>query len=553
MSLRNGLVLLLAVSTLSLLVACGSSSPKAVAPPTGQFTTSSLKGTYVFSVSGIDASGFPFAIVGSMVADGGGHITGGSIDINDEGFLLASSPVITPIANLPIHTNSSYGVGPDGRGQATIGTSAQVFGNIQFDFVLQNSFHGLITEFDGTASGSGTLDQQTAGLTQSSLTGSYAFSFSGADGNADPLANVGAFTLGSGGVVTAGGQDFNDANVAYPNSAITGQVTLGPTSLPATTQLSGAFSTIPLNFDVYAIDSTHLKFIEMDSSPVLSGDAYSQTTTTLAANTMAFTMLGAFPFSLTSDNPVAAGGFMGVDGAGNITSASSEDLNDGGTPSTSPLSFSGTYDSTGSVFPGRLNLNLSGFFGGTQFAAYPSSGGLLMLEIDNAGIMLGAAYPQTTNAFAQSQGYAMNLSGINVAAAQITGSLEEVDDIAEFSTTSNGTINGIIDENVDPNGTSIGAPTFDLGLSKGTYGSIDSNGRYGVGAAAGTLNGGFSLTLYSVDGINFPFIETDNGGQIAAGMVEQQNASATSHALVHPSMFMVHQLVRSQAARQKKK
>ncbi|MGB8751844.1 MAG: hypothetical protein WCD06_08605, partial [Candidatus Sulfotelmatobacter sp.] len=57
MSVRNALVLFLALSTVSLLVGCGSSGPKAVPPPTGAFSTSSLSGTYVFSFSGTDVSG----------------------------------------------------------------------------------------------------------------------------------------------------------------------------------------------------------------------------------------------------------------------------------------------------------------------------------------------------------------------------------------------------------------------------------------------------------------------------------------------------------------
>ena len=69
MSVRTGLVLLLAVSTLSLLVGCGSSSPTAVAPPSGGFSVSNLNGTYVFSVSGIDVNGVPLSILGALTAE----------------------------------------------------------------------------------------------------------------------------------------------------------------------------------------------------------------------------------------------------------------------------------------------------------------------------------------------------------------------------------------------------------------------------------------------------------------------------------------------------
>ena len=63
-------------------------------------------------------------------------------------------------------------------------------------------------------------------------------------------------------------------------------------------------------------------------------------------------------------------------------------------------SFTGTYTAAG---PGRYTFgSFSNFVGGTSYAAYPSSGGILLLEIDApglvAGITAGAAYPQTAGA-----------------------------------------------------------------------------------------------------------------------------------------------------------
>jgi hypothetical protein len=255
---------------------------------------------------------------------------------------------------------------------------------------------------------------------------------------------------------------------------------------------------------------------------------------------MAFTLLGGI------STPVAAGGFLVTDGAGNITTASTEDLNDGGTV-TATASFSGAYSSAG---VGRFVLNnFSNFVGGTEFAAYPSSGGLLLLEIDNAGLMAGAAYPQTAGAtFAASQGYGLNLTGLN----GITGTTVEVDDIAEFASSSSGdTVTGVIDENYDPGG----FPNYALAIS-GNYAPPDSNGRGQISAAAGnstnsTLNGGFNLTFYTVDGTTFPFIEADSS-QVSAGVFVAQNPSAAG-AIAKPQMFIVPPLVRPRSARLQKK
>jgi hypothetical protein len=534
MSVRTGLVLLLAVSTLSLLVGCGSSSPTAVAPPSGGFSVSNLNGTYVFSVSGIDVNGVPLSILGALTANGSGGITGGTIDINDPDSDLSAEQV----ADAAISSGSSYKVGVDGRGQASLNTSTP-FGTITLDFVLADPTHGLVTEFDGNATGSGTLDLQASGTTPA---GAYAYSLSGVD-ESGTFATVGNFTIGSGGFIT-GLADFNSGGAAYPGQTLGGQVTLGPSATPATILSTTSFT--GLTFDVYAIDATHLKFIEMDSFGTLLGDAFSQTSTNVPTGTLAFTMAG----FITSTEPFTAGGFMVTDGAGNITTASTEDYNEDGTPSSASVPFSATYTSAGT---GRFTLsNFSEFIGGSEYAAYPSSGGLLLLEIDGLGpISVGAAYQQTPGAtFSGAQGYGLNLTGDNL------NDGVEIDDIAEFTAATGGTLTGIIDENYDPGNTN---PIYDQVLN-GTYTGPDASGRYAISATTGTsssngtLNGGFGLTYYTVDGTTFPFIETDDSGQVAIGVLIEQNPSgvySTPDKSQH--MFVVRPLIKPRAARKKTK
>jgi hypothetical protein len=538
MSVRNGIVLFVVISTLLFLAACGgngSSITNPVPPPSGSFSNSSLNGTYVFSLSGTDiANGTPYAMVGSLTANGSGRLSG-VVDINDTAFATDYSTVVPPLANGSI-SNGSYSVTVDGRGQAKFNTSNPVFGSITLDFVLSSGSQGLITELDGIATGSGTLDSQTAGTTP---TGTYAFSFSGADfSNGGAYATVGNFTLGAGNAI-AGLEDFNVSGFAYADQALTGQFVLGPSSSPSTSLSTAQFGA--LTFDVYAINSSHLKFIEMDSSGTFTGDAFSQSTPTISTTPMAFTLEGIFP----ANAAFAAGGFMTANGSGAITG--SEDVNESGSTSPSSLNFTANY-SVANGETGRYTLSgFSGFTGGATYVAYPSSGGLLLLEMDDSGITAGAAYPQTAGATfaASSQGYALNLSGFNISASG------EVDDIAEFTANpTGGTVTGLIDENSD-----VSTPTFDQVLS-GTFGTI-SSGRYGISASAGTnnvvgsLNGGFALTLYTVDGTTFPFIESD-GGQVSAGVIVQQNPSASSAAIAHPSMFVMHPLIRPHAAKQKK-
>jgi hypothetical protein len=539
MSLRNCVVLLLAVCTLAFLAGCGSSSSSATPPPSGSFSNSNLNGTYVFSVSGTDSTGEPYAMVGSFTANGqGGNgtggITGGSVDINDPNFTTA-------VDDAQISGSSTYTVGVDGRGYAHLGTSTP-FGTIEIDYVLQDSSHGLVTEFDENGSGSGTLDIQTASTTPS---GAYAFSFAGANSSGS-FATVGNFTVGSGGS-SSGLEDFNSAGIPYSGTgtggnSLSGSVVAGPSTTPATTLTTSAFGT--LTFDVYPINANHLKFIETDTVGTLSGDAFAQSSTAMPVGTLAFTLAG----SLSGGAPFAAGGFMVTDSMGGIDNTSTEDINSDGTASAAPITFTGSYSASPSAGAGRYLLNnFSGFEGGTQYVAYPSSGGLLLLESDSSlAIESGAASaPQSTTSLASSEGYGLNLTGDNLADEV------EVDDIAEFTANSSGdTANGKIDENF-PGNTDIGASQNMTLLAN--YAGPDSNGRGQISTGSnviGTLNGGFLLTFYTVDGVTFPFIESDSG-QVAVGVFVQQDASSSaSAAAARPHMFLP-QMFRPHAALRK--
>jgi hypothetical protein len=211
--------------------------------------------------------------------------------------------------------------------------------------------------------------------------------------------------------------------------------------------------------------------------------------------------------------------------------------------------FSASYVAGGT---GRYTIsNFSGFTpAGLTYAAYPSSGGTLLLEIDTVGVTTGAAYTQTSTAtFATaSQGFGLNLSGDNLSSSGI----DPVDDIAEFTATPSGTtVTGLIDENYY--GATV--PFFDEVLA-GTYGSTGTarsqiTATTGTSTSPGTLNGGFTLTLYTVDGTTFPFIEYDSG-QVSAGVIVAQNPSASSAAAAHSNMFVVRPMFHPHAARQKK-
>jgi hypothetical protein len=512
MSLRNRLVLPFVLFSLAVLAGCGgSSSSNPVPPPSGAYSNTNFNGTYTFSVLGEDigaGNGSTFAMSGSLTACGctAGTISAGTVDILDN---TGSAPAAA------IGSNSVYSITQDGRGFAKLfvtPTGGTAF-EVDVDFVLTSSSHGLITRFDGSGTGSGTIDLQGS-VSQSALANTpYVVSLAGSDLVGDPLTSLGAFTLDTNGAITTGVADTTLYSISvlqatpYANSTMTGSVVVGSGTAPGTASLATSFGT--LNFDVYAIDATHLKLIESDGVELLVGDVFTQPSATIPAGNLVFTMAGPDPSAV----PFVAGGTMASDGTSAITTGS-EDLNDGGqvdfgTNPAAPQTFSGTFAATGG---GRFQVTLATFDGGTSFAAYPSSNGILLQEIDagaGSGATSGVALLQTSGAaIAASQGYGMDLTGVDV----FNG--PEVDEIAEFNATSTA-MTGFIDEN-------------DLTISLGTANLSGAYTPLSNGTGSATFNAGLAgMFYYSADTSTSLFISTDST-IVGLGTIEAQTAPAQS-------------------------
>jgi hypothetical protein len=496
MLLRNRIILSLVVPVLAFLVGCGNGS-KAIAPPTGGFSNSNLNGTYVFTSSGFDNLGGNFlTMAGTFAANGSGGITGGTIEIR------SGDGTVTPTSI----TGGSYRVSPDGRGIVTLNANTGLSSATQLDFVLSTNSHGTATEFDSNGTGSGTIDLQST-VTQSQLANNtYVFNLVGTNlGNA-PRATVGAITLDASGNAT-GTQDLNN-NTSISSIAIGSgsNILLGS---PATATLGA------LTFDVYPIDSTHLKFIETDSQGFLSGDVFQQTSATFPSGELAFTM-GGFDYSLQA--PLVVGGLM--NSTGSAINNGLEDFNDAWNIDTdgtnlTPVSFAGTFNLTG----GRYLVTLNGFENGEggqldsfTFAAYPSSGGLQMLEVDGGGVTGGAAFSQSSPTLASGQGYGLNLTASNIQGF-------EEDDIAEFTNTNN-TLKGLIDVNDQ------GSTTGGQSLGSGTYTPDSANPGHGV-----ISTNFFTLATYTVDANTTLCIEIDAGTQLGTGTIGTQAATSAQPAM----------------------
>lgn len=398
--------------------------------------------------------------------------------------------------------------------------------------MLTDAAHGLISEYDQFGSGSGTIDLQPNPVALSNS--SYAFSLSGGTAAGDLVAAVGGFTLNTSGAITAGTVDFNEDGSPAAALALSGFVSTGSGTAPGTATLNSSSGS--LTFDVYAIDATHLKVIETDGKAILAGDVFSQPSTTIPSGDLSFTMAGIDP---SSGNPLAAGGVFVSDGSANFGTGSSEDVNDGGVldnntnPPTS-YAFTGIFitDPSGNT-NGRFQVTLSNFVGGSIFAAYPSSGGVLMLEIDSglgAGITAGTAITQNSpTGIVASQGYGMNLTGTNGA---------QLDQIAQFNTTSSSLSGQLYQNNLGANPTSN---SFSGTITPGSGGA-------GEMVFNGNSEGAF---YYGVDGATSLALGIDSG-DVSVGLIEQQGSPTSTADVTSRHLAVIKAVARARAAKKKK-
>jgi hypothetical protein len=492
MSRKYGVVVLLVLSSFTALILVGCGGSNQLAPrPIGNFTNSNFNGTYAFIVSGTNAGGF-FTFAGSVQADGNGHITAGTVDINSPG-------TTTPLLNLSM--TGTYIVHADGRGTATLNPNGS--NTFTMDFILLNNQHAFVVRFDSVATGSGSMDlQNSAAFNLTSLAGNFAFNVSGVDGAQNPDSTVGVFTVTSTGSITTGLQDTADNGVIANGGGTGDPVSSGSMSSPVGGNGRGTLTistggTATRNFAYYVISSTQIRMIETDSTPVLSGDAFNQTSTSITGN---------FAFTASGSNglvPFAVGGIIDTDGSGNVVSPSVEDANAGGTINTG-VALSGAFSSAAN---GRRTLSMNG--ASIHYAVYPSSGGLQILRIDPGFTASGTAFQQTGpfSTSAINGRFGGSLTGVDLNFGI------EFDALTQFTADGNGRITGAMDLN------NSGTVTTGLALS-GSY-SFDSSGR--SSAAAGTFNTaarGQNVVFYAISSSRVLFVEIDSS--VAVGAFAQQ-------------------------------
>jgi hypothetical protein len=480
---RYALSVALAVLLIGLSGCGGGGNSFSFPPPQGGFTNANFSGPFAFSYTGTNAGGF-LAVAGSLQADGAGHITSGLQDVNTSAGIFTNASI-----------TGTYAVRADGRGSINITSPA---GNSVIEFVIVAGGHALITRFDANATGSGTIDQQTASaFSNSALAGQFAFNLGGIDAVGNPLGVVGNFISDATGTITSGVDDSNDSGSVITNDPLSGSI---PVSANGRGTASINTARGALSFAYYVVDSTHLKLVETDNSLALGGEAFRQLgpfSSSSVSGPFAFTIAGA---DTLNGGPFAAGGVLTSDGVSNIINGT-EDINDAGTLATN-IALTGNYTMAAN---GRGTLTINNGAGNFNFVIYPSSGGVQALETDVRFVTTGTALQQAPpiNNGSLSGTYGMNFTG--------TTANGEVDSIAQFTADGAGKLSGIIDVN------SSGSITFGQALS-GTF-SVSSNGR-----TTATLQSQFAtqnLAVYVVNANRALFVELD-GGLVAAGDIRHQ-------------------------------
>jgi hypothetical protein len=376
--------------------------------------TAVLTQNFVFYASGEEnaSPNFPVYSIAGVVAiaqiasaDGSFAVVSGEQDYNDGVAITSPQPAGDSI------TGGSLAVAADGVGTLTLITNNSQLGNAgteTFAVSFPNPKHALVTQFDGTATSSGSLDLQTSTSTPS---GSFSFVFSGVGEAAQgffPAAFGGVFTVTDGTLV--GTLDTNFGGVLGSN--LPGTVSLNnPLSASLSTPDSfgrgsiNSTAALPTALNYYVLGAQVIRIIDVNSlsHDTAVGSAYGQG----AVPGFSLGSIGNSVFSVQNafDSYAAVGEF--IPGAGSFSGVG--DLNEllgaGTQLMAQPISGSYTLASDGY---GSMTFN-GGFADIAKFGIYAvdptlnildpngpatDGGGALVAEMDASLVGTGSLVPQ---------------------------------------------------------------------------------------------------------------------------------------------------------------
>ncbi len=172
-----------------------TSSGSFILQSSSAFTATAITGPYVFDVSGTDVAnnGAPVSVVGQVVANANGAITGGIYDSDDGGSLLTAQT---------FGAGGVYAFDTNGNG-TTFGRGTMSFASRNFVFYVVDSTRIRLLETDLQLFTVGDALQQSGAPTQTAA-GSFSFLIGGSSvlGTMGPIARGARFTTDASGKVT---------------------------------------------------------------------------------------------------------------------------------------------------------------------------------------------------------------------------------------------------------------------------------------------------------------------------------------------------------------
>ena len=513
---------------------------------------------YVYYLSGQDSGGSAFyAIAGAVTIDASGHVIGGEQDYNDGSSIFSPGEPNTP--DTIAATSGALVVDPTtGLGTLTLDLSASnpsvgVGGVETFAIQFVNANHALISQFDGSATSSGSFDLQTA----TSASGSFAFAISGVNPSYDSVDFGGVYTAGSAGSIT-GTIDINDAD---------GGVVAG-TSFSATSGTADAFGrtvitgiTNPsygsaVTFAAYVVGPEVIRLIDVDNLVTGStadsavGSAFGQGT-----GTFDNTSLGSSVFTLLGRHTITYGtlGQFGTDGGGNITSGIADDNElDFGLQQEGASIAGSIYDLVSSGINGYGSIFMFGDGDVSTLGLYMTDPALNLNDPNNTSTDLGGALIVDLDSFLLPGGVGVITPQTDTTAADFTGNYAagfqnfnnifsccdlEFDMVGPFTMTSGLLSTATIGvDDSDPSGSLTGTPGESTGDSFSSNPAAVSPGYFSATLSA-TINGTaqtFDADIYQASGTTLYWIEWDFNG-LFLGPMEAQGSLTGVPALKRPA------------------
>ena len=468
-----------------------------VAPSTacGTGNEKILTGQYAFRLVGFNSSGFQ-ATIGSFTADGAGHITAGMVDSNGVSPGVNSGSVTA--------TGSSYSVGSDGRGCATIETPFYTY-TTRFALAPTSGVAaaGSVQEWESGSTpyiASGQILLQS--VPNALPSGTYVLQESGIYDVTHQYwaGGVGAGS-GSGGQFSSGEYDLNVEGHHFSYTGVTG----GYSNLDPTT--GRVTSTITLN----GVTSHGVHYL-VSSTYLISVTADTLATDTFVASGTGQVQANSFPLTNGQNLVFYATGLENIEfavvsitGSGSLSANVYHDVEGSWTsPSPSTASCAYTIDTYGRVATSGAGCGV--YFDGTSWHYPPvfyltGNNTGVMLSTDDPGVLLGQLTPQSATSITA------GTYDIGVQEVVNQGVIETL--TGEVAITSSGAVTGTGDSTAVGSVQKGGIP-LDATLTVNSDGTFSSSLYPGI--VAGVIISGTQLIQVDGPSSAYPTILVFNGG-----------------------------------------